>query len=333
MEHERGRNIAVGITSLAGLIGLLAMLFLFGYMPAFLEEGYTVDIHYPNAGGLNPGSAVRLDGIDVGAVESIKLKRPAGSGVVVTARLQPDIRLPEGIHATVHSHIFGGVSSVSLRIDDKANLHNGHLPTDGSAVIEGEVGSIESRFASELKAAIAEPAEQFRAVQDDFNRLTNSWVQVADNLATLTTPADPDAVDAGRAGPTLATVVARADARLIEMQATLDALNAWFGDEQLRKDAKTTMANTAEASAKLSRSIDTVEKRIVKLTDDLAVVTAAVNTAVAKANEGQGTVGKLLNDPQLYNNLNDSAQRLQKALDEARLLIEKWKAEGVPVQF
>lgn len=333
MEQERGRNIAVGITSLAGLAGLLALLFLFGYVPAFLEEGYTVEVHYPRAGGLHPGSAVRLDGIDIGSVESVKLKRPAGSGVVVTARLQPDILLPEGVHATVASHIFGGAAAVELIVDDAEKLGNGSLPTDGSAIIPGEVGSIESRFASELKSAIAEPSQRFAAMQEDFHRLSNTWSDVAENLRTLTAPADPEAVDAGDAEPTLASVVARADTRLSEMQAAIDGLNAWFGDEQLREDARATMANSAEASAKLNASIATIEKRIVKLTDDLAVVTAAVNQAVAKANDGDGTVGKLLNDPALYDNLNDSAERLQKAIDEARLLLEKWKSEGVPVQF
>jgi hypothetical protein len=52
-----------------------------------------------------------------------------------------------------------------------------------------------------------------------------------------------------------------------------------------------------------------------------------------KARKGDGTVGKLLNDPALYQNFNDAAERIQKAVDEMKLLIEKWKAEGVPVQF
>ena len=53
----------------------------------------------------------------------------------------------------------------------------------------------------------------------------------------------------------------------------------------------------------------------------------------AKASDGKGAMGKLLNDPALYDNLNDTAERIGQTADELKLLIEKWKAEGLPVQF
>jgi hypothetical protein len=44
-------------------------------------------------------------------------------------------------------------------------------------------------------------------------------------------------------------------------------------------------------------------------------------------------MAQLLNNPDLYNSMNDAAVRLERALTEAQLLIEKFKAEGVPVRF
>ena len=51
------------------------------------------------------------------------------------------------------------------------------------------------------------------------------------------------------------------------------------------------------------------------------------------ASEGNGTVGMLLNNPDLYNSLTEAAVRLQRVLEEVQLLIEKLKAEGVQIKL
>jgi hypothetical protein len=44
-------------------------------------------------------------------------------------------------------------------------------------------------------------------------------------------------------------------------------------------------------------------------------------------------VGKLLQDPKLYNNLNDAAVRLGQAIDEVKNLLEKVRKEGLPLKY
>ena len=51
------------------------------------------------------------------------------------------------------------------------------------------------------------------------------------------------------------------------------------------------------------------------------------------AAEGDGTVALMLNEPDLYRSLDDAARRLEQALREVTLFIEKVKAEGLPVNF
>lgn len=333
MEQERGRNIAVGLTTLGGLIGLLALLFLFGYLPRFLETGYLVEIRYNHASGLHADSPVRLNGIDVGKVESIRLNGQGGAGVAVLARIQRHVRLPAGIVPTVEAPLVGGSAAVEFVVEDMDQDTPDTVPTDGSAVIKGQVGSLASQFSQELRDAIAEPAARFDELSESFNALSTQWQAVAENLRAMTEPRDLGDVDGGRTPGNLATVLERADARLAEMETALANVNRWAGDETLRRDVQTTAANAAEASEKLNASIDRVEKRLIALADDYAKIAGTVQALADDARAGEGTVAKLLNDPALYNNLNDSAKRLQKALDEAALLIEKWKAEGVPVQF
>jgi hypothetical protein len=67
--------------------------------------------------------------------------------------------------------------------------------------------------------------------------------------------------------------------------------------------------------------------------DSLSATLEDVRRLTRLASEGQGTVAQMLNNPDLYNSMTDAAQRLERALTEAQLLIEKYKAEGVPIHF
>ena len=51
------------------------------------------------------------------------------------------------------------------------------------------------------------------------------------------------------------------------------------------------------------------------------------------ASEGDGTVGLLLRNPDLYNSLADSAKRLEATLRKVELLLEKIREEGLGVSF
>jgi phospholipid/cholesterol/gamma-HCH transport system substrate-binding protein len=132
-----------------------------------------------------------------------------------------------------------------------------------------------------------------------------------------------------------------------ELKITMANINKWTGDEQLLADFKATATNAKEASGKLNAGVDKITgladssrenvdkltKRLMGVADDLSKAVGSMQQTLDQAREGEGTVGKLINDPALYDNLNDTAQRLGSAATELQLLIQKWKAEGLPVKF
>jgi len=58
-----------------------------------------------------------------------------------------------------------------------------------------------------------------------------------------------------------------------------------------------------------------------------------LNVAMNRVNSGEGTVARLLNDPELYRNLSDAAERLSLTLKDLQLLVRKVKDEGLDVKF
>lgn len=328
------RDLAVGATTLAGVIGLGVLMLIFGYAPQFTKSSYVVQIHMDQSGQLNPESPVKLAGIDVGRVRAVEFA-PGGpsEGVVVTADIDGNRRIPEGSSVKVTSSIFGGSGVANIvppppAPDDAPT----YLPTDGSAQLEGRVAGL----LTDLEAPLA----SLTGLNEDLAELSSTWNEVGVKLNQLLGEQDAATVEPGDALANVSTLVQRLDARVAEAKEVIEGARGLLADPEIREDLKTTLRNTAEVSeaagdmVRFSRgALEDISERVVGVADELSAAVGEARGLLDKASEGEGSVAKLLNDPSLLNNLNDASQRLQKLLDEARLLVQKWKAEGLPVQF
>lgn len=348
--RERRRNIAVGFTTVCAIAGLGFLLFSFGYLPGFLERGYAVTIDLDNASGLHDSSRVTLAGFDVGTVESVTLVsddpgQPARARVRM--RVREEIDIPTNVTVSIETPIFGGGPAIVLMPDGPAQ---GTLPKDGSAALP--------------EARVVNALMQLEIVSDDIGELKEAWVEVGRHINTMFAENPPEDQ------PNLPRMVLAMEQRLAQLERVLDGAEQWTGNEQLLDDVTQTAANLRELSETLDgritgleerytalademssvlasageavdhadvaldqaeEAIATMETRLVALADDASATMAAVDAIVAQAASDDSTLGLLLNDPSLYENLDDSAQRLQLLMDEARLLIAKWKAEGIPL--
>lgn len=355
---DRTRNTIVGLTSLLGLAGLFLLLVLFGYVPSWIKPGYKVVVEMQQAGGINSASRARLNGIDIGRVREIELLQAPKRGILLTLEVNGDVRIPKAAPGRVSAPLLGGsptfvFTTAGLSDEQMADI----LPVDGTAQIvadESDAGSMAGAFAKSISDSVDRVRgdmkvviERFERVQENFQALSEEWTKVGQNVNQMIEPRKTAEVDAGTAAPNVSTLLARADARMKELEAAIAGINDLLGDQKLRDDMRQTVGNArkatenlaaAAASAKttsdnLNENVDRIAKRVVAVADDLSATIASARKAMDQAGEGQGTIGKMLNDPALYDNLNDAAERIGKAADEVKLLIDKWKAEGVPVKF
>lgn len=328
--QEKSRNLVVGLTAMVGLTGVLFLSLLFGYIPAWLESGYVVRVQMNNASGLTEDSRVRFSGIDVGRVVEVRLRELPQRGVEIVTMIRDDVRVPVNSRVQAESPLLGGSPCLVFKVDHLPDEQlRQWLPTDGQATIQGESLTLVSQFTGELEAAFAEPTRRFDELTQEFEQLSIEWHQVGRNLNRLLDDRSVEQVDAGQAQGNLTTVVARADQRLHELSTAIDGLNQWLNDKQIKNDVAATMSQARQVVEGAHR----LETRYMAIAEDLGSVVGSIRVMVERAQDGQGTVGKMFNDPALYDNLNDATQRLQVALDEFRLLVAKWKAEGLPVQF
>ena len=337
---ERARNLLLGLTVIVGAVSLGVILLLFGYLPQWIQDGYEVRVELNHAAGLSSGSRVKLSGIDVGVLRTVRLSDPPRRGVVAIAFINPGVQLPQELKVSVEAPIIGGSPTLAFDIDHLTEQQmQQNLPSDGQGTVQGRVPSLATKFAEELKAALDEPLEQFE-------RLSHQWTQVALHMNRLIEPRSTEQVDSGDQAGNLTTMLARADARLAELQEAIKGLTNWLHDETLKADILATAAQAVKATKTLESGADSFVKladdarkrldgltnRYVALADDLSNSISSVQSMIKKADTNQGTVGMMLNDPSLYNNLNDTIERLNQALQEVQLLIQKWMKEGLAVK-
>jgi len=348
--QDRSKNIAVGLTAALGVVGLGTLLILFGYLPAMLDRGYPLKVQFSNASGLNVGSRVKLNGIDIGRVTDIQLQLSSPKqGVLVTAKIRDEIDLPANVAARVDDKLLGGTVSIGLSVPLRTNATTSDelalLPKDGSVTLEGQASIPLTEFAKQIKDALYEPMQNIDKVSRNFEMLAQEWTQVGKNVNLTLRPLSPDQADATKTPGNVSTLISRLDVRVKELKATLDGVDKWVNDMEFKGDLKATIANTKVVTANLKTSvekfnaladasredIDLLAKKYVAVGDDLSKVLDSTQKTLELAKSGKGTVGLLLNDPALYNNLNDAVIRLNAAMTEIKLLVEKWKQEGLQI--
>ena len=341
-ERERRRNIIVGLTTLGGLLGLILLLTAFGYVPALLRSGYEVTVYMDDVAGLHANSRVTLWGQQIGEVKEVGFSESdAPAKTYATLLIDGKFDVPETVDVRVQTPLFGGGPVVALV---------GSEPGDAPLAKDGQ--------AQLSSAKIIDPLVQLEEV-------SNQLSTVGNNLNTLF--GDPENTEE----PSLARVVLGIEDRLDQLETVFDGANKWLSNDQLREDVNKTAANARELSDKLSETVESLEKRYlaladaaekrlgmvdktltqahstlenasksiteiernyVALTDDAAKVISVIDKLVRQADSKDSTIGLLIKDPALYQNLNDTAERLKLMTNDARLLIEKWKAEGIPLK-
>ncbi len=341
-----GRNFMVGLVSIVALMSFATLLMLFGELDDLTAKRYRVDIYMNSTGGLREGSTVQLNGVPVGRVDRVDLYQSPdhpGFPVRVVTKIEEQVNIPDDVTGIVEAQLIAGASSLLLKTSvPEPGETVDHLAKDGTASIEVIHKPLMEQLISELDAR----TQPLVRAMEAFEQLSHTYIEVGKNLNTLITPQTTEDIESGEA-PNLHAAIARFHTVIDETQTSLQLAQNWLGDEQLRtelrdaviharqliEDAAATLAEVGTFTSKLEDHTEDFVQRLVPIADELAVIFEQMRFITEAAGSGDGTVAQLLNNPDLYNNLNDAAMRLERALREVQLFIQKVTAEGLPVRW
>lgn len=284
------REVKIGASV---LVALLALVFGINYLKGvniFKAANYYY-ASYTNVAGLAQSAPVTLNGYKVGLVREVAYEYDNPGHVRVELSLDRQLRLPEGTAAAIVTDMLG-TSTIELRMGTSPNyIEVGHK----LQAIEGS--GLMDKVSTELMPTI---------------------IQIAPHIDSLVV-----ALTAIAADPALQSSVKRLDVIMANLEKSTTQLDRAMGAmPSIMNNANATMANVKEISANISQ----VSQALAVLSDDLKNmpldstlthlnnITANLDEATEKLNSSNSSLGLLLNDPGLYNNINNSAAHIDSIL-------------------
>lgn len=332
----------VGATVVLGLAGVAVLLLLFGEFAGARQQTYTAYMRLADATGLSSASAVTLNGVQIGSIRSIASSDDPRRGVVLELRVLEGARIPRDAEVTLERGLVGE-AALAMRAGpvEAGKPDPGYLAA--GETLDAEAGGMLDQIASLMDARLS----SFSAAADDLRTLARSFSQAGDRLSEALSPRTPEQVDAGSAPANLVSTVARLDG-------AISSARDWLGDEELRTDVRGSAARLEalldeaskavgawnDAAGRVTRQAELLGEEGASALQEFSASARSLDAAATevravaeKVNRGEGTAGQLINNPDLYRSLNDAAIRLERALTEAQLLVEKYRKEGIPIRF
>lgn len=279
----------VGITVL--LAGLAAVVgFRFMSDVPILSQSQKIQTTFVRTDGLGTGSQVFVKGVKVGSVSEVQLT--ASDSVQVIMRLDMNRQLPKGTIAYLTS--LGLIEGKSIVLE---------LGTSDENVEYG--GTIEGVYVQSMLESLGSKGE---ALGDD---LSSTFTELNSFLEQLNETFDEDAqssLDQTLANTSEATQ--RIASILDEKQDEIDS--AITSGSSMLAQLDTLAADNRPRVDSLIVSLEENIRELEKIRIELEGASAGLNDIIEKINTGQGTIGKMVNDPSLYNNLDSLSIELNE---------------------
>jgi phospholipid/cholesterol/gamma-HCH transport system substrate-binding protein len=335
----------VGVVSIGALIALAWLMMSFGELERFTNPRYRMALLSSNAAGLRRGAGVEYNGVPIGVIDKVSAGNDPQHPVRVEMLISQHVSLPKDMQVSVSAPLIGGSSM--LRFADPVREPGATIemhPKDGKGEITADLAG--GGMFDSITAALDERMKPLLDSLEKFNRLADTYTAVGENMNALLLPQGEAALEAGEP-PNLRTAVAKINKAIDEATEGLRLAKEWLNDEQLRTNvreavskahelidqATTAVDHYTKLAVSLQTDADELTKNLMRVTDQMAATLEDVRTLARKANAGEGTIGQMLNNPDLYNSLTEAAMRLERTLVEVQLFIQKVKAEGLPMKL
>lgn len=341
---ERVMQFRVGVMVLGTLFITAILLVMFGKAPKFFGT-YPLQVRFDSAGGITKGAPVRKSGILIGRVEDIHLTDDDRK-VLVTLAIQSDKTIYENEDCFIINDLLGNTAMVFARSGVPGKSRQ---PISPGTILDGRV----SDDPTGLKRALAEPID---TVTDTGKALTAASKQLGQAAQRVEDILDVEAQqnvqdilrDAAKALKVIQKVLGDEEnqTKLAEavnrLPQTLDNMNRTFQatDETLRQFTQRSGADNKTPIERMVETIEMTQRTLRKFSespedgkpapaDQIAVamenigeITTLMRTIMGRIEQGEGSLGALLNDRQLYDRLNRAARNIEQVSRELKPIVD-----------
>ena len=288
------KEVKVGLFAIAVLLvgwGVARML----KGAEIFSNSYTYYAYYTQVGGIQPASHVMISGVKVGSVVDVKLNEDPSKGVELTLSIDKQYRIPTDSKAEIFSDGLMGGKAVKILYGSSSEF----TPNKGTIQSKESVDLMDMA-STELTGLL----EKVKGIMDNLavtlNGINGLMAQNTETITHIMSNVD------GLTG-NVNSMLANEKQHLEQAFASLSEFSKALGDNASEVDA--IIDNMSAFSGKLAES---------NLVTEIEGVVNNLNDVLASVNDKNGSIGKMLSDAELYDNLTSASNNLSVLLEDLK---------------
>ncbi|MDQ0592444.1 phospholipid/cholesterol/gamma-HCH transport system substrate-binding protein [Chryseobacterium ginsenosidimutans] len=300
------KELKAGVIALLAIIGFVV---LFQFMKG--RSLFTTDnifyAQYENVEGLAQSSPVSINGLKVGQVDKIIPRTGKDGKIDFLVKVTVDNNFEFSKNSTLEIFEPGLMSGKEMRIN---LMYGGQTAKDGDTL----KGAFKLGTLGSLSSQVGPVKDQLQTVLHRVDSLMTNANQLVDSQNRQEIKA----------------LLSNLNKTVAALQTTAGSVNSLVGhnDPKLQKvldDASVTMQTgkvTLDKYGNLAESIDT--KKLNATIANLDATVGQLNNVVSGIDRGEGSLGKIMKDDQLYNNLNAASTNLNALIEDLKANPKKY---------
>jgi phospholipid/cholesterol/gamma-HCH transport system substrate-binding protein len=298
-------ELRVGLFVLVGLFILGAGIF-YVTAPGIWGPKYNLKTFLPEVAGLANGAPVRLDGVEIGNVERIKIvPRSTEVRVNKNRNIEVDMRVDKKYREYILADSTASLVTEGLLGNRYVNVTRG---ITGQPIPDnGEVPGTEEKAMKEVVERSAEVLGNLSALSENVQELISGVRQGKGSLGKLLT--DDQAYNH------LNSILAKSDEMVTNVKAGQGTLGKLVASDEMYTKVDKGLDNVNVILADVRAQKGTIGKLMYDPTlyDQAKQAITNGNAVIGDVRAGKGTLGKLTTDDTLYNKLRDTSTNLASA--------------------
>lgn len=294
------KEIKAGVIALISVIGFVLVFQFMKGKSLFTTDNIFYAV-YDNVQGVEPASKVSINGLKVGRVDHINPVTAKNGAVhfVVAIAVDRDFNVAKNSEVEIFEP--GLMSAKELRIN---------LAYDGPMAKDGDTlkGSQELSMLSNIGQQVGPVKDQLQVV-----------LKRVDSLMV-----NANAITDAQNQAEIRALLSNLNRTVASFESTSRQANALVANNDPRVQKMLENANLASISArtaidKYGRVADEVDvQKLNNAIDKLSVTADKLNGVVSGIQNGEGSLGKVMKDEELYNNLNNASNNLNQLIEDMK---------------
>lgn len=325
---ERRMRVSVGVVALFTVFAVVTLVGLVGRMPEMLHGTYPLYVKFRQAPGVSEDTAVRKFGIRIGQVTEVGFA-PDDSGAIVTVQIDANRQLRKDETLRVTNSLLGDAILEVVDLDEANLAEDFHQPGD---MLDGTIRSDPLQVISNMEEGLADAMSSIGRTSDEIGQLAQ---RVSDLL--------------GNNEEQIVRIVDKMEKTIDQLRTAVSSTQDLVGDPALRENLRRTLtdmpevlADAREAIGSLRTTLSGVDRNLANLEgftrplgDRGPQLVANLESSAAKLdrvltdmsafseslNAPSGSLSQLINNPDVYQQLNSAAMNINELSKEMRPIL------------